>query len=381
MTEHNPMGASQSSHPLLDILQDRLDKATTADVFSALAERGAVENVHDLLLELRESSLKIAGEAVWALPELSRRCGLETVISWLDLGISLTQSSGAIGLRYFKDSPIILGVIDSQNHRKQVLSVTLELADSQSEFAPNCALEFFKKAPELLLEIPSSDLGKWSEIGLELAQWDYVLGNEFLRESPSIARAVSYEHVRTWMSFGMKLVSQNSLGKTDYLGTLEFFRRSPAILEEISEPELRKWVIDLGSVLADLSPQLASSFLADSPNQLRAIPSLDGRLRVLKHALLVADRDPDATLAFVRRSSEILHVAGDSQDAASVFDSWFQGGMEVLEYSVEAGRAYFDLESKSALASVEHAMRPESPYVRLSGHSNFLLRGSVEQMS
>ena len=76
-----------------------------------------------------------------------------------------------------------------------------------------------------------TELAVWAEIGMELAEWDYVLGNEFFHESPSIAHAISLDHVRPWIGFGMKLVSKNSLGKTDYVGTIEYFRSSPSILQ------------------------------------------------------------------------------------------------------------------------------------------------------
>ena len=341
---------------LRDMLVDRLNPTTVEQLIADLTAGDFADQLSDLLAELRDTSSKIAGEAVWALPELQRRCGFGIVVPWMDLGISLTQSSGAIGLRYFKESPLVLGVIEGQDVRKSLLELTLELADVQSHYAPNCAFEFFKKAPELLLEVPVSELAAWAEIGTELAQWDYVLGNEFFRESPSIAKVLGKEHVRDWVSFGMKLVTKNSLGKPDYVGTLEFFRTSPGLLNEVPDAEVRPWVVNLGSVLADRSPQQAISFLADAPTLLQALPSSEWRLRSLKYGLLIADRDSESTLAYMRRASEILHIEGDAGQALPVFENWFRGGMEILEYSSEGGRAYFSLETRNALASVEDAM-------------------------
>ena len=232
----------------------------------------------------------------------------------------------------------------------------LELADDSSEYAPNHAFEFFKKAPELLLDVPVTELGIWSQLGIELTQWDFVLGVEFIRESPAIARVIGKDQVRDWIGFGMKLVTKNSLGKTDYVGTLEFLRTSPALFNEIPDVEVRPWVVSLGSVLADRSPQQAISFLAEAPTLLRGLPASDWRLRVLKYGLLIADRDSEATLAYLHRALEILRLGGNSEEALPVFENWFRGGMEVLEYSAEGGRAYFSLETRNALASVEEAM-------------------------
>jgi len=348
--------SSQQLHPLQAMLADRLDQATAGHLVASLTDKDLADRLYDLLLELQDLSSKIASEAVWALPDFIRRCGFDTVVPWLDLGIGLTQASGAIGLRYFKESPLILGVMDNQDHRTQLLALALELTDDPSEVAPNCAFEFFKKAPELLLEVPISEMGIWAEIGMELAQWDYVLGKEFFRETPSIAKVLGKHHVRDWVSFGMKLVTKNSLGKPDYVGTLEFFRTSPALLNEIQDPEVRPWVVNLGAVLADHSPQRAVSFLAESAPLLGMLPSCDWKLRVLKYGLLVADRDAEATLAYLRRAPEVLQIGGNAEEALPVFESWFQGGMEVLEYSSEGGQAYFSLQTKNALASVEQAM-------------------------
>ncbi len=348
---------SPNDSVMLALLLDRHERAIAESLLEDLVQRRMVNTVLELLEELQDASSKIASEAVWTLDEFRRRCGFETVIPWLDLGVGLTQSRGALGLRYFKESPLILGVLDTSDQRMSILNLTLELADGSSDVAPNCAFEFFKKAPELLLEAPITELEAWAEIGMELAQWDYVLGNEFFRESPSIAHAVPLDLVRPWISFGMKLVTKNTLGKTDYVGTIEYFRSSPSILDEISENEVKKWVVELGSALAEQSPPLAIAFFADCPRLLQFLPSSEWKLRVLKYGLLLADRDAESTLAYMNRASEILQLTGESDEAVTVFEDWYRSGVEVLEYSPEGARAYFALETKNALAAVEQSMQ------------------------
>src|SRR5690349_3066865 len=132
----------------------------------------------------------------------------------------------------------------------------------------------------------------------------------------------------------MKLVTQNSLGKTDYVGTLEFFRTSPAILDDIAGP-VRAGVIDVGSIVADRSPQLAIDFLAEAPALLRRLPSDDWRRRVMRYAPLVAGRDADAAVSYMRRCPEIIALLGEAPDQLAKFEQWFKGGMEVLEFSTD----------------------------------------------
>ncbi|MBI4400825.1 MAG: VWA domain-containing protein [Nitrospirae bacterium] len=326
-----------------------------AQLVQAAGEAETVAAVLALLDELEEASPKAAQGAVEALPELQRRDGLAEVVSWLDLGVALAQSSGAAAMKYFKESPLILGLIESGPARRRVLALALELADSD----PNIALEFLRKAPELLAVLPADQLGAWADLGVELARFDYVLGIEFFRQCFALARVIPFEQVRAWVAFGMKLITRNSLGKTDYLGTLEFFRASPAILGDIEGAAVRKSVVELGSTLADRAPQAAISFLAESPSLLRRMFSEEWRLRVLRYGVLTAEKDAEAALAYVRRCPEILTLIAtpdQGQDNAGKFEDWFKGGMEVLAYSVEGARAYFALETKKALASVEQAM-------------------------
>ena len=154
----------------------------------------------------------------------------------------------------------------------------------------------------------------------------------------------------------MKLITQNTLGKTDYVGTLEFFRSSPAILEAVPDPELRDKIIMIGSLLADRSPQEAIEFLSESPQLLHQLPSAAWQLRVLQYAGLLADQDPGSALAYMRRCPEFLSLAGPTEDTQEAFQKWFAAGMEILEYSAEGARAYFALETRQALASLEQAM-------------------------
>jgi len=335
---------------LAERLTRELGQAAAAQVSSELERAGRAAAVLALMDELRDVSAKAAAGAIEALPELQRRVGLSDVVAWLDLGVALAESSGAASLKYWKDSPLVLGLLDPAR-RAPALELALELAEDD----PNVALEFFRRTPELLTLLPASDLRAWAEACAELAKVEYVLGIEFVRQVPAVAQALPLELVRPWIAFGMKLVTQNSLGKTDYVGTLEFFRTSPAILNDVAGPA-RAGVIDVGSVVADRSPQLAIEFLAEAPALLRRLPSDEWRLKVMRYAPLVAGRDAEAAVNYMRRCPEIIALLGEMPETPAKFEQWFKGGMEVLEFSPDGGRAYFALETKKALASVEQAM-------------------------
>ena len=334
---------------------DQMDVRTAEGLFAQLAEARNQDLVLELLDELREISNKVQNEAVSSLGEVGRRGCLASVVPWLDLGITLAQASGALGLRYFKESPIILGLFDEACSRDELLAHVLELADGPLGSAPQCAYEWLKVLPQLAQEHSLDEMQQWASLGMELAGWNYVLGNEFFRESPSIAQAIPLDAAKAWIGFGMKLMVQNSFGKPDYVGTLEFFRTSPSLFLEVSDPDVKRWVIDLGSNLADRSPEQAIAFLAEVPAILLRLPSQEWKVRVLKFGLLIVDLDPATALVYFRRVPEVLELQGPSEDT-TVFDAWFRQGMEALEYSLDAGRAFFALETRQACVVVEEAL-------------------------
>ncbi|WP_342349594.1 VWA domain-containing protein [uncultured Nitrospira sp.] len=338
-----------------ELLVDRLDATTAHSLDEQLRDPRLRVPVLELLIELQEISSKIQSEAVWSLGELNRKGCLASVIPWLDLGITFAQASGALGLRYFKESPMILGFLEGESNRDELLAHVLELADGSNEAAPQCAYEWFKVLPQVCGEMAIPELQEWARLGMDLSEWNYVLGNEFFRECPSIARAVPLESAKSWIGFGMKLMVQNSFGKPDYIGTLEFFRTSPSLFLEFNDANVKQRVIDLGSRLADHSPEQAIVFLAKATEDLARVSTVEWKIRILQFGLLVADRDPEATLAYFARVSEVVGLAC-KEDDTGVFDAWFGQGMEALEYSVEAGRAFFGLETQQACSAVEQAM-------------------------
>ncbi len=337
----------------LEIRIARFLDPTTAKALSELliADQSA-ETVEELLEELRGLSKKIEQAAIEAIPILQQKGGLKEVVRWLDTVIVLAESSGATALKYLKESPLLMGLLQGPPMQQRVLEVVLELGEQD----PNVAVEFFRASPELVQIIPSDELSQWAEIGMELCRIDFVIGVEFVRHCYAVAAVLPQDQVRDWVSFGMKLITQNSLGKTDYLGTVEFFRTSPAILGAIEEKGLRGEVISLGNLLAEEVPQVAISFLAEAPALIRRLPSPEWAKQVFHYAHFVAGRDREAAWSYLKQCPEIFSLIGDTTETAAAFERWFASGMEILEYSLEGGRAYFSLETRKALASIEEAM-------------------------
>ena len=327
--------------------------ASEAAVFVGRLQTSAVQPAELLVLldELEAASGKIARAAIGSLPDLDRRAGCSLIISWLDLGVALAESSGATALKYFKDSPLILGVMEEAEQRRAVLAVGLELAEDD----PNVTWEFLKTSPQIVGAVPAQHLARWLEIGLEVTQSDPVVGLEYIRQIPALAPILALEDIRAWLAFGMKLIAPNAFGKPDYFPTMEYLRMSPAILGDIDTP-LRVQVISIGTLLAAHDPAAGVAWLAESPALLRSVPSSPWRLRLLQYGALLAEQNSNAAMSYLRRGPELIGLLGEDLSAFSRFENWFKTGMEVLAYSPEAAAAYFAAESRRALSSVETAL-------------------------
>jgi hypothetical protein len=347
---------SDTHQQLIAKLAEELGSATAQHLVSRLVEASVkpnqAEGVLLLLDELHEISPKVARAAIESFPDLQRRDRLSDAVAWLDLGIALAGSSGAIGLKYFKESPLVLGLIETPSGRSLVLKTALELAEQDA----NVALEFLRVSAEAVTVISPDQLEAWLEIGFELTQVDFVVALEYIRQIPAVARVLPIEEARAWATFGMKLISQNSSGKTDYFGTIAFLRTSPLILGDLDDQSVRAKVITVGSLLAERDPGAGIAWLSESPRLLRAVPNEGWRLKILQYGALVAERDADTALTYLRRAPELVAVIGESAEAMARFEAWFTAGMEVLAYSVEGAMAYFALESQKALTSVEAAL-------------------------
>ena len=347
------MADPQPQGSLIVRLAGELGQATAVSLATRIVQAGVQPAaVLNLLDELEEVSSKATRAAIEALPELDRRVGLAQVISWLDLGVALAESSGATALKYFKDSPLILGIIERSDARTAVLAIGLEMAEQDA----NVTLEYLRTAPQILAAVPFEQLKPWLEIGVELSRVDVVVGLEYIRQIPALAPVLPLGEVRGWLSFGLKLITPNTLGKPDYLATMEFLRTSPVILGDIEEIAVRSKVVSLGALLAGHAPESGIAWLADAPKLLRALPSRDWQVKALQYGALLAEKDAESALSYLRRCPEIIGLIGDGPQAGSRFEEWFKAGIEVLAYSPEGARAYFAMESLKALSSVEQAL-------------------------
>jgi len=120
-----PTSPDSPASRLLARLTGPLDRPTAEGLVAALEAAGQTGAAAGLLDELEEASAKAVRAALEAWPELHRRGAAGALLPWLDLGVSLAASSGAVALRYFNDSPLVLGLIEPASSRASVLQAAL----------------------------------------------------------------------------------------------------------------------------------------------------------------------------------------------------------------------------------------------------------------
>ena len=301
---------------LLAWLAEDVEASTAERLVAALPHSVSIHGILLLLGELSEVSPKVVRAAIQTLPELQQRERLGDVVSWLEVCLALAESSGATALRYLKESPVLLGVVEQAEARTSILATALELAEQDA----NVTLEYLRTAPQILTVVSSNELAAWLGIGTELAQVDVVVGLEFIRQIHAIASVLSLGEVRGWVAFGMKLIAPNSLGKPDYMTTLEFLRTSPSILGDIESIAVRSKVVALGAMLADHSIESSIAWLSESPRLMRMLPSAEWQVRMLQYGALLGEKDPQATLSYLRRCPDLIRLIGESAEAVKRFE-------------------------------------------------------------
>tara|TARA_B100000315_G_scaffold259255_1_gene314530 strand:+ start:2251 stop:5031 length:2781 start_codon:yes stop_codon:yes gene_type:complete len=290
--------------------------------------------VRALLGELQQVSKRSCEECIQSLPVALERCDVKVVRLWIDLGIEIASGSGATGIRYFKESLAALVEVTKQEHQECVLMAAIQMinADDDARGAgAHLAFECVRRGPEVVGVLEEMDFDAWMAFGLDLGRWNALVAVEYFRESPGVLRAIPFDYLKRWVECGVKLVTTNQYDKVDYLLAIEFFRMTPQIFSAIPEMEIRLRVLEYGNKLADKSPHVAMAFLKQSLNAVAAILQIPTECS--------ADE-----------------VASLREEGNARFEQWVSAGMQALEYSTEAARAYFAYESRWALISIERAM-------------------------
>src|SRR5262249_3029492 len=247
------------------------------------------------------------------------------------------------------------------------------------------------------------------ESGIELASgsgWrGEFLAAAFYSSGAAVLPVLSGEEIRRWAALGAAVQVGRELGQG-------FFQRLPDGFPALSAAE-RAIVFELCAAAVPRTPRAAASLFAGFPRELTRISS--GRLPLLR-ALVPAAVDGEAVLgllplleAIVRTIPEgarraILERVAESgarlplcvvpllrslpraleHVGAQLLPRWIERGEAIAEANPDAGRAYFALESRTALRFLQensaavHLQEPQAvlrAFARMLSGQSLTLRG------
>jgi hypothetical protein len=147
------MAQENAREQLIGRLAEILGPAMAEGLVAALPQSAQIQAILVLLGELGGVSSKVVQAAIETLPELHRRDRLGDAVSWLEVCLALAESSGASALKYLKESPLLLSLVDQAEARSSILGTALELAEQDA----NVTLEYLRTAPQILAVVPSTN--------------------------------------------------------------------------------------------------------------------------------------------------------------------------------------------------------------------------------
>jgi hypothetical protein len=360
---------------------------------------------------LADSSLALAQAYALQAPHARSRLDRERFASWARLAVDLGAGRLAnreAAMAFLKLDPLALASCE-----RQLLERWLELVAEVQAVSRKLAVLFLEgSGPVLgrLREHTQARLEAWAQAGLELGAttgWrGEFLAAAYFGAGPTVLPVLSPEEIRRWVELGVAVQVGRELGQG-------YFRSLPEGLAALSVAQ-RAALLALCKTAATRSPRVAARLFADLPAVvgrcdaplrsplLRAVataddaeavlavlPLLDAivrsiprgkRAELLGRAAATGRRLPHCVVPLLRSLPRALEQAG-----AGSLPRWIDRGEALGETNPEAARAYFSLESRTALsvlregsASVhlEEVHAVLRSYVRMLSAKSLTLRGA-----
>ncbi len=280
----------------------------------------------------------------------------DDLTQWVDLGCAIAAGSAAAAVKYFRESPSLLGRLPTQR-RPAVLRVARSLARNE----PNVALELLRHAASLTERFDDTQLEQWGRIGASIAEQAYDAAIEYVHESAGLAGVIPVDAFSLWGEIGV-LLSQEDRPAKDFLA-LTHFRSSGEWLQAIADPSLRPLALALACRIAaaevpqDASRrpgQIALDVLRYAHTLLGSLPSDETRRALLAGGIRVAEQAPVLVEVFLRHAPELIRLVDGS---VTRFEEWVAEGLAVADSRQERAEAYFALRSKQAIEVAQRLSR------------------------
>jgi nitric oxide reductase NorD protein len=302
-------------------------------------------------------------------PEAFGDGGVDTATAWCALGRDLLRLSRKLGGVFFRTTATVMGQTGAIDRLRQWVVVATELYREHGWRGEFLAQAYLSAAPEAVVSLHPAAYRLWAAVGAVL--------HEVRRDRPVFD--VLPEGIAAWTDVERELFLQATLAIAGVAPkpARAFYDGLPPSLVRLSSPEritlLRTFAVSgrhIAGSISDIVP-VAGSLV-------RQVPAAH-RLRALSFVNEVATHIPQALVAAIRSLPRLYEEA----DATQV-ERWFAGGLRLAADNLEAGMAYFALESRTSLRvlhagstaiDLEEAQGVLRKYIHMLSGSPASLRG------
>lgn len=278
-------------------------------------------------------SWETAAEFLRTSPRLAEWLPEPAFLLWARLAHELTTTSSIVASAYIHASPRIAPRLEALELRRWVELGRQLHGDSWKSIS--LATRYFEESPTLLEVVDLETLGVFVGFLAAVAQRSYDAAADCLEHGPRVLKRIPPEERSPLLTLVRRLAPGN------WKAAQTIFKSGGALFKGL-EGALRAWVIAMTDQLADREPDDALEFLKEMVEALEVAPS-DDRVTLARHAETLFATSWRAATAFVRSAPSVGERAG-----AEGLEAWYQHGAALLQESVEAGAAFFRLQSARA---------------------------------
>ena len=284
--------------------------------------------------------------------EFYRDLPSDAFLAWFNLGLVISYSSSAGGIKYFGESGERIRTLQLHPNLTPLLNAGIRIGLA----AGPLALEFFRQIPGLIHDHSAETIIRWGEAGITVGNEDYLSGTEFFKAGPEVLYRLSPERALEWGKIGVVLSRFDTQNRSVH--AVEFFRTTPVLFKQVPREEDLQQILVLAHALSFETP-------GEVTHCLQAAVSLINRgdIRHLLPVIFSLASEivfsvPQVLVDFLVHAPDLHHMMGSGPEALREF---VEGGLR-LKASRQGVKSYFELKSKRALEMI----RSLTPVVYLS---------------
>ena len=325
-------------------------------------------------------------------------------LRWAQEGIRIarqTARSWEPASEYFRASPKLIGILSYPQFQRWVDS-GIELCNE----SPTMASAFFRASPSVFGQLPLRYIGTWATLGKSLSRgtWKSAsLASRFFDSSPDLISSLNFKELQSFVGLVDSLSTRSYDLAADclHLGQRVFptisereelislatavvdgswrevrgcFEAAGRVSSTVDKP-LRSKVYSLTEALARKGLTNISMFVGEATHCLSTIPKHE-HSQIITKAEQLALSSSDLVSAFLKSTPIVLQRISSSQ-----FEQWYKQGIELTESNLDAGVAFFRIESTRAelvLESLSSTVELDRVKPLLSAYATALAGSTIE---